>query len=61
MPPSISLKGDWMKELDSKVVESSAVITPQLSNTERPVGSQEFSQVQEFDIDLEYQDCHKQL
>ena len=61
-PPQISLKGNWVKELDSEVAgssEDSQQIQPksktQLSRTERPVSGQptgSFTQFEEIDIDF---------
>ena len=58
-PPTISFKDNWMKELDSEVAGSSndtQRIQPktktQLSRTERPVGGQGSTKVEELDIDF---------
>ena len=62
-PPTISLKHDWMKELDSEVAGSSKDtqrIQPQpktqLPRTVRPVGGQESTQEIEKDILFGQQD-----
>ena len=58
-PPTISSKDNWMKEWDSEVAGSSKDtqrIQPkpktQLSRTERPVGGQQSTQLEEIDIDF---------
>ena len=58
-PPKISVKDNWMKELGSEVAggsEDSHEIQPksiaQLTRTERPVGGQESTKVEELDIDF---------
>ena len=58
-PPKMSFKDNWMKELDSEVAGSSKDtqrIQPksktQLSRTVRPVGGQQFTQLEEIDIDF---------
>ena len=58
-PPTISLKDNWMKELDSEVAGSSKDtqrIQPKpkthLSRTVRPVGGQQSTKVEEFDNDF---------
>ena len=59
LPPKITYKDNWMNELDSEVVGSSKDsqrIQPkpqtQFSRTERPVGEQPFTQLEEIDIDF---------
>ena len=59
LPPKISFKDNWMKELDSEVagsIKDTERIQPkpkkQLSRTVRPVGGQESTQVEVHDIDF---------
>ena len=60
LPPKISFKGNWMKELDSEVAGSSKDTqriqpkpkTQSSTRTGRPVGGQESTKVEELDIDF---------